>query len=122
VKSPPNFHQHEEVYGQRLLNMKDWPRQIPILLQALRIGDVGIAAIPAEVFVEIGLEIRYRSPVPRTFTMELANGWFGYLPTVEQHRLGGYETWRGTNLLEVEAAPKIVDGIVQLLQSVAPSR
>jgi hypothetical protein len=122
LKAPPKFHQHEEVYAQRVSKMKDWPRQMPIILQALRIGDVGIAAIPTEVFVEIGLEIRRRSPLPRTFTIELANGWYGYLPTVAQHKLGGYETWRGTNLLEIEAAPKIVDSVVELLKDVAASR
>jgi hypothetical protein len=119
LKSPPKFHRHEEVYAQRVLAMKDWPHRIPVLLQALRIGEVGIAAIPNEVFVEIGLEIRKRSPMKRTFTIELANGWYGYLPTPEQHELGGYETWRGTNLFEVEAAPKIAAAVVGLLQKVA---
>jgi neutral ceramidase len=119
MKDPPKFHQHEEVYARRVLNMKDWPREIPLILQSLRIGDVGIAAIPNEVFVEIGLEIRKRSPLKPTFTIELANGAYGYLPTAEQHKLGGYETWRGTNVLELQAAPKIVTGIVELLQSVA---
>jgi neutral ceramidase len=31
-----------------------------LILQALRIGDLAIAAIPCEVFVEIGLEIKRR--------------------------------------------------------------
>jgi neutral ceramidase len=108
-------HVREAAYAQRAMDMKDLPRQIPLILQSLRIGDVGIAAIPAEVFVEIGLEIRKRSPFPQTFTMSLANGAYGYLPTVEQHKLGGYETWRGTNRLEIDAAPKIVEALVGLL-------
>lgn len=119
LKTPAKFHQHEEVYARRALSMKDWPREISLILQAFRIGDVGIAAIPNEVFVEIGLEIRKRSPLKPAFTIELANGAYGYLPTVEQHKLGGYETWRGTNQLEVQAAPKIVDGILDLLQRVS---
>jgi len=36
---------------------------------------------------------------------------------VEHHKLGGYETWRGTNILEIEAAPKIVETVVGLLRS-----
>ena len=32
---------------------------------------------------------------------------YGYLPTPEQHALGGYETWLGTNLVEVDASTKI---------------
>jgi hypothetical protein len=119
LKSPPKFHRHEEVYARRVLNMKDWPREIPLVLQALRIGEVGIAAIPNEVFVEIGLEIRKRSPLKPTFTIELANGAYGYLPTPEQHKVGGYETWRGTNQLEVQASTKIVEALQELLQTVA---
>ena len=49
-------------------------------VQALRIGDLGIVAIPCEVFVEIGLEIKAKSPLKPTFTIELANGYNGYLP------------------------------------------
>jgi hypothetical protein len=122
LKSPPGYHQHEQVYAKRVLAMKDWPREIPYLVQALRIGEVGIAAIPNEVFVEIGLEIRERSPLKPSFTIELANGAYGYLPTVKHHKLGGYETWRGTNNLEIGAAPKIVDGILDMLRQVAAAR
>ena len=89
-----------------------------LILQALRIGDVGITAIPCEVFVEIGLEIKQRSPHQRTFTVELANGWNRYLPTPRQHRLGGYETWLGTNMLEVKASDKITNVVLELLNEV----
>jgi hypothetical protein len=110
-----NTHIREAIYARRTLDMKGLTEQIPLILQAVHIGDVGIAAIPAEVFVEIGLEIRKRSPFAQTFTISLANGAYGYLPTVEQHKLGGYETWRGTNRLELEAAPKIIDTLIGLM-------
>ncbi|MBM3859280.1 MAG: hypothetical protein FJ395_06480 [Verrucomicrobia bacterium] len=50
------------------------------------------------------------------FVVSLAHGYFGYLPTVEQHQLGGYETWLGTNRLEIEAAPKIVKTLLGMLE------
>lgn len=115
LKNPPKIHVHEQVYAQRTLGMKDYPARLQIMLQALRVGDLGIAAIPNEVFVQTGLEIKKSSPFPRTFTIELANGWYGYLPTPEQHELGGYETWRGTNILEVQASRKMTDTLLQLL-------
>jgi neutral ceramidase len=87
-------------------------------MQAFRIGDLGIAAIPFEVFTEIGLEIKARSPFKDTFTIELANGSNGYLPTPPQHDLGGYETWLGTNRVEREASVKITARILELLGSV----
>ena len=116
--SASSTHVRETTYANRTLGMKDWPAQVPVILQVMRIGKLGIAAIPAEVFVEIGLEIRKRSPFRQTFTISLANGAYGYLPTVEQHKLGGYETWRGTNRLEIEAAPKMVDTLLSLFQKV----
>jgi len=90
-----------------------------LILQAIRIGDVGIASIPCEVFVEIGLAIKDRSPLETTFTIELANGWNRYLPTPRQHRLGGYETWLGTNMLEIRASEKIEGVVLDLLREVS---
>lgn len=106
----------EQVYARETLFMKDYPSQVPIILQAFRIGDLAITAVPAEVFAEIGLEIKSGSPFKPTFTIELANGYNGYLPTPEQHQLGGYETWRArSSYLEVEASPKITKTLFSLL-------
>ena len=99
--------------------MKDYPSEIPLLLQALRIGDVGIAAIPNEVFVETGLEIKKSGAFPRTFTISLANGSYGYLPTPEHHKLGGYETWRGTSLFEPDTSTRITRTVLDLLAGLA---
>jgi hypothetical protein len=94
-----------------------------VLLQALRVGELGICAIPCEVFVEIGLELRKQSPLKPTFTIELANGYNGYLPTPAQHKLGGYETWRArSSYLEVEAATAITRTMVGLLKKVEKTR
>ena len=90
-----------------------------LLLQAVRVGDVGITAIPCEVLVEIGLRIKANSPLKPTFTIELANGHYGYLPDPRQHRLGGYETWLGTNMLEIQASDKIEAELSKLLEKVA---
>ncbi|MGC1276120.1 MAG: neutral/alkaline non-lysosomal ceramidase N-terminal domain-containing protein [Planctomycetaceae bacterium] len=110
----PGWHGLEANYAQRVLTQAESPDSVTIPLQTLQIGEVGIAAIPFEVFTAIGLTIKKESPFPLTFTIELANGSYAYLPTPEQHALGGYETWLGTNLVEVEASPKIeqaIDGL-----------
>ena len=109
----------QEIYARETLLLHDFPDQVPLSLQVLRIGDLGLAAIPCEVFVEIGLEIKARSPLPQTCIIELANGYNGYLPTPAQHRLGGYETWRArSSYLETEASPKIVSALLGLFQQV----
>jgi len=110
------WHGNEALYANRVLQLSGTPETWSIPLQAFRIGDLGIAAIPAEVFVEIGLEIKERTPFTKSFTLSLANGYEGYLPTVAQHEVGGYETWTSTNRLEIEAAPKIIDKILGFFQ------
>ncbi|MCP4611228.1 MAG: hypothetical protein GY845_21165 [Planctomycetes bacterium] len=102
------YHRHEKVYARRTLQMQDTPAEVSVVLQTFRIGDLGICAIPFEVFVEIGLEMKAKSPFEQTFTISHANGTYGYLPTVAQHKLGGYETWLGTNMVEFQASAKIV--------------
>jgi neutral ceramidase len=115
-ESTKPYHPLERVYAQRVLQLSDSPDHVSIVLQAFRIGDLGIAAIPFEVFTESGLEIKQKSPLKPTFTIELANGSYGYLPTPRHHALGGYETWMGTNKVEVEASEKIVQTILGLFE------
>lgn len=112
-------HRREAIYAQRISRILEDPLEIQVPLQALRIGDLGIAAIPFETFTETGLELKDRSVFDDTFTIELANGSYGYLPTPEQHRLGGYETWLGTNYVEKQASVKIVREILSLFESLS---
>lgn len=117
AEGEPTQHRREMIYAERIDNLKDAPDSVDVPLQVLRIGDLGITAIPFETFTETGLEIKSRSPFKDAFTIELANGSFGYLPTPEQHRLGGYETWLGTNYVEEKATVKIVDTLMKLSDS-----
>jgi len=109
-------HVRERIYAERIALLENAPEEIRVPLQTLRIGELGIAAVPFETFAETGLEIKDKSPFVQTFTIELANGSFGYLPTSDQHRLGGYETWLGTNYVEKEATIKIVSILMDLFQ------
>ena len=70
-------------------------------------------------FTEIGITLKELSPFRPTFTIELANGHYGYLPTPRHFDLGGYETWLGTNLLEREASTKITRTVLGLLEQIA---
>ena len=117
-KEATPVHRLEQSYAQRVMQaQKTKPDTIQAYIQAFRIGDLGIASIPFEVFTETGLEIKAKSPFKDTFTIELANGSNGYLPTPRQHDLGGYETWLGTNRVEREASVKITAKALELLQS-----
>ncbi|MFK8111543.1 MAG: hypothetical protein AB8B91_05060 [Rubripirellula sp.] len=113
-QSDSKGHVREMIYADRVEKLNGAPDEIRVPLQAIRIGELGIAAIPFETFAEIGLELKRRIPTKQAFTIELANGSYGYLPTPEQHRLGGYETWLGTNYVEYQASRKIVDELLRL--------
>ena len=109
-----------EVYARETVLLAKYPPKVKVILQAIRIGELGIVANPCETFVEIGLEIKQKSPLRPTFTIELANGYNGYLPTPEHHDLGGYETWRArSSYLEVAASRAITAAWLELLKDVA---
>lgn len=86
--------EHPGDFEQYVINNFDsWPfdgqvAQVPV--QALRVGDVAFVGLPGEIFVDHGLETKYWSPAPFTFIAELANGWFGYVPTTDQAERGAY--------------------------------
>jgi hypothetical protein len=106
----------EGIYAKETLALVGYPDEVPVPLQALRIGELAIAAIPCEVLVEIGLELKSKSPAKPLFTISLANGYNGYLPTPEHHKAGGYETWRArSSYLEPDASTKIVTKLIELL-------
>ena len=114
-----NLPMRAKAYADRTLALHEHPGTEAIVLQAVRVGDVGVTSIPCEVFTEIGLRLKKQSSLKPSFTMELANGHYGYLPTPRQHELGGYETWMGTNNLEIEASDKIEAVLRELMQKVA---
>ena len=108
-----------EVYAKEAIFLHEEPQR-ELKLQAIRIGELGITAIPNEVFAITGLKIKAQSPFETTMNIELANGSEGYIPPPEQHALGGYTTWPArTAGLEVQAEPKIVEAVLGLLEQVA---
>ena len=110
-----NYTERKAIYANESVKLADYPDTMPVKLQMHRVGDLTIGAIPCEVFVEIGLELKKTTPATRHFTISLANGYNGYLPTEEHHALGGYETWRArSSYLEVEAASKILSALKEM--------
>jgi len=113
----------DEVYARETVILSQTPPVRELKLQAIRLGGLGIATMPNEVFGITGLSIKKESPLRPTFNIELANGYDGYLPPPDQHKLGGYTTWRArSSCLEEQAEPKIRSQVLKLLARVAKER
>lgn len=114
---PGPYAKMEEIYARETVLLAEYPPRVKSMVQALRIGDLGIVGIPCETFVETGLAIKESSPLKPTFCISLANGYNGYLPTPEHHDWGGYETWRArSSYLATDAEPAIRATALRLLR------
>ena len=108
-----------EVYAFEAVDLHKVPT-VELKLQAIRIGSLGITALPNEVYGITGLKLKGRSPLQPTMNIELANGAEGYIPPPEQHKLGGYTTWPAkTAGLEVTVETQITARLLELLEQVA---
>ena len=108
-----------EVYAYEAIFLDAEPRR-DVPLQAIRIGDVGISAIPCEVYAITGLKLAQRSPFEMQITLELANGGEGYIPPPEIYPFGGYNTWPARSAaLVTSAETEIVEISLHLLEELA---
>ena len=62
-------------------------------LHIIRLGTVAFATSPFELFLDFGNQIRARSLAEQTFTVQLANGSEGYLPTEKAEKGGHYSAF-----------------------------
>ena len=82
------------VAAQRILALADgWTSATRTTeVQALAFGgDLAVVGLPGEIFAELGLDLRARSPFPHTLVLGLANDAIGYMPTQRAYEEGGYE-------------------------------
>lgn len=90
------------------------PRQVEI--QALRVGDLALVAMPGEPFAEIGAAVKRASPFDFTMFCGYSDGIGGdYMPTADEYRHGGYEVER--TLYDPGAADKVVEAASALLRT-----
>jgi hypothetical protein len=91
--------------------------EVAIGLGALRIGDVYIGAVNAEVYNEIAQRLKRESPFKHTMMATLTNGMAqtGYIPSDEAF---GYNVFAvlGSRLKPGCAEARIVDGLLELMR------
>lgn len=54
-----------------------------LYVQAIKIADVCFICLPGEIFVNIGLELKKKSPFEKAVIIENCNSYCGYIPTKE---------------------------------------
>ena len=99
------------------------PHRVEVQVVALG-RDLAWVSLPGEIFVELGLAIKKRSPFGQTFLVELANENIGYIPDRRSYAEGNYEPESarcapGSGERLVEAACRLLD---ELYQSPSPAR
>jgi hypothetical protein len=89
---------------------------LPILLTSLRIGDIFIGGVNAEVFNPIATEFKARSPFKRTMMATLTNGAAdtGYIPDDASYAQNVFEVV-SSRLKEGCAQEAINEGLLDLI-------
>jgi hypothetical protein len=100
-----------EHYKKSFSDMKQREKPgYPFFLTGIRIGDdFAIVTNPDELFCEIGMSIKKRSPFKHTMVAEQTNGAHGYVPTAKAFAGGSYETWFGEHSYLTTRAGEIIE-------------
>ncbi len=108
------------IYAREALAVDLEPLEQPAPLMALRVGRLGIVGLPGEAFAQYGLTIKQLSPFAHTMTVELANGYLGYLPTEGALVEGSYETQLARSAKAAQGTEgTMVEGALAALRRVA---
>jgi hypothetical protein len=89
---------------------------IRLPIRFLRMNDTLIWSAPVELFCELAMEVRNRSPFSHTFYFGYTNGWFGYLPTRKAFEEGGYEP--NTSPFTPQAEADVSRAVIAFIQRV----
>jgi neutral ceramidase len=97
-------------------------------ISAIRIGDGAIVTGPGEIFTEIGMAVKERSPAVPTMYAGYTNGAVSYFPTADAYAEGGYEPEFGNQTygLPAPVSPEceriLIERSVGLLHDLFPDR
>jgi neutral ceramidase len=88
-------------------------------VQVISLGaDLAWVGLPGELFVELGLALKKRSPFPHTLVVSLANGNPGYIPDRRSYAEGNYEP--ESSRVVPGSGEALVDAAARLLGELHP--
>ena len=122
------FFTHDRLLEMAILAERGKEFRVVKDLQALRMGDLAIYAVPGEPFLAVGEDLRARSPFKFPIAVSVANGDAGYFPTPEMFAqypsifssddfgaFGFYEVWFGQGMHRPKFKPNIIEHILSNL-------
>jgi neutral ceramidase len=115
--APENLGDRAWLQANTTVRLSERPLTRQSLIQALRVGEIGLVGLPGEIFVEIGMAIKQQSPLRQTLVGELANDTLGYIPTPKAFEQGSYEVY--TTAASPETGPAMIESALGLLNKLA---
>jgi hypothetical protein len=86
---------------------------------AMRLGDLALASLPGEVFVDHGLRIRADSPIAETIVAAYDDNSLQYVPTEADFPEGAYEVNGGWRYVAPGGGERLADEAQDLLRELA---
>lgn len=110
------------IYAREQIFLDQFPDYFSFPIHAIKVGSGVIGGLGGEFFAETGIWLKKNSQLKNYFTICLANSYVGYVPPEEQHKLGGYETWRSrVSFLSVKAEEQIREQLLEMIKTAAVS-
>ena len=111
----------QRIYDREQVLLSHYPDSVTLAVQAIRIGELVIGALPGEFFAETGLRLKEANAPSPYFSICLANSYGGYIPPAHELDRGGYETWRArSSCMERDAEAIISAKLTDLIQKIQP--
>ena len=107
----------KRVEMSKYLALADRKKAVQVEVQVFRIdAETAIVGLPGEIFVELGLAIRKRSPFKNTIVLTVCNDKTSYIPTRKAFGEGSYEVTNaivqpGSGEMLVATALRLLDAI-----------
>ncbi len=104
--------------GQEKVDPNEAPKTtLPVPIHVIRIGEVAIATNPFELYLDFGIQTKARSKAVQTFVVQLANGYYQYLPTERSVARGAYGAIPESNQVSPEGGRELVEATLKLIEA-----
>lgn len=107
----------KRVEMSKYLSLKKQQLNVTVEVQAFQIdAETAIVGLPGELFAELGLDIKKRSPFKNTIVITVCNDKTSYIPTKKAFSEGSYEVTN--SILKPGGGEILVETAVQLLEKI----